>query len=229
MFGCVQLAEKHQESNFPEGRVFGNHVYNRVLNQFPGRIQNPSDRKCVEELEDFFSSQSDFAGKFRGFKFKFPSQAGLFSEITQHLESLSDRLRVIVLRRNDYLRRAISVMNLQSVQSESNCANVDFEFRVEPAEFDSAEVIRLIKYYQSLESPFSDWPKQFANRLEIHYEELIKHQDRVCESIQDFIGVSNQHTLTSRTRKIAPNDLRTQVSNYDELVEALTSANIELR
>lgn len=226
VFGCIQVGDPSKSPEFPDARTLGDRIYTRILNQFPGRYENPSETQCLKEFDNFFSEHGEYAGKIRGFKFKFPSQAGLYPEITRQLESQSDRFRIIILRRDNLLRRALSVLNLQSVREKSNRANVDFELSFEPQTFNPAEVVRLIRYYQTLEPAFTAWPKQFENRIEIEYEDLINQQEKTCDRILNFLGTREKPPLMSRTRKIAPTNLQELVQNHDELIAVLNENKI---
>ena len=228
VFGCFPVGEAKDLADFPECRVLGEKLFRRLVNRFPGRLENPTDANTVSELKNYFSEKSEFADKMRGFKFKFPSQAKLFPEITSHLQSLSSELRIITLTRKNFVRRAISVMNLESVQSQTDRANVEFDLRMEPKVYNVQEVIRLVRYYQEIDSEFVHWARQFNHRLTVEYEDLVNDQESVCNRIQKFLQVNELQPLQSRTKKITPPDLQDHVKNLDELQDALAAANIRL-
>ena len=222
MFGCFPIAgidDPNQDSN---GRQLGDRLYRRLINQFPGRIENPADRQCVDELTAFLEeAPTNLKRSIRGFKLKFPSQMKLFPEIVDTLRQQSSLLRVIVLTRKNYLRRAVSVLNLERIQQSTAQSNLKKKIQLPATRFDVSEVIRLIKYYQSIEAEFSSWPKTFEQRLQVEYEDLVSNQNEVTQQIQNFLGVSTRQELTSKVKRIAPAKMEDLVENSDELRAAL--------
>ncbi len=223
IFGCFPIG-RHVDSPIPTGRRLGDNVYQRVINQFPGRIDDPGDRQCVDELEQYFGpdqTENSDAGHIRGFKFKFPSQARLFPEITDWLKNRKAKLSVIALHRKNFLRRALSVLNLERIRETTNQANIREPQNLPPASFNVQEVIRLIEYYRDIGQEFDDWSKTFEQLMEIEYEDLNNDPENVSNKMQKFLEVTKTQPLKSSVQRITPDDLRNLVSNFDELQTAL--------
>lgn len=221
IFGCYRIGSADQSKDIPDGRVLGDNLYTRVLNKFPGRTENPSDPDCLKELGEFWYSDNQYPGKLRGFKFKFPSQAKLFPGISDYVLSKANDLNLIVLRRRNLLDRAVSVLTLEKLQEKNGKANVHSQVEIPPDVYDAEEIVRLIKYYQSIENEFSDWCSKFESRMEIEYQDLIHDQDKILQAIQSFLGVREQQNLTSKTRKIVARDKRQQIVNIEQLEDLL--------
>ena len=219
VFGGFPI-ENRNESTDP--RQLNEDIYRRVLNRFPGRELDPSDEASVAELATLFSANS-----IRGFKYKFPSQAKLYPEVTNRLVQLSKEIRLIVLTRKDYLRRALSVINLRRVQSLTERANSNEKLELPPMEVEPAEVIRLINYYITIEDEFVAWSNQFQNRMELDYDQLINRETDITHRMQEFLGTQETFQLESKTQKITPIRLRDSVSNFSELKAELLAADIE--
>ncbi len=221
IFGCFRLGNLEQRLQFPNGYALGESLYRRVLNLFPGKIEDPQDIQCLQQLEDFVFARQSHTDKIRGFKFKFPSQAKLFELISHELCARASEIKLICLTRKNLLRRAISVLNLGKIQELSHQANVRTALNLPPAVYDIQEVVRLISYYERIDREFLDWPLNFPNRLDIEYQELVDHQSRVCLELQRFIGVSEERELVSKTHRITATDLEKQVLNMNELRQVL--------
>ncbi|MEM9410111.1 MAG: hypothetical protein AAGA30_03295 [Planctomycetota bacterium] len=193
-----------------------------MLNRFPGKHWDPTDQESLDELRTVLTGKP-----ISGFKFKFPSQAGLYPEITTALLDSCDKLRLIVLHRRDFLRRALSVLNLERVQTVTKRANVNRKIDLPPLQVDPNEVIRLVQYYQSIDAEFSCWSNSFHQKLELDYQDLLQRPDHIGGQLQMFLKVNESMNLHSRTKKITPSRLVDSVANFEELQRALDEAGIE--
>lgn len=229
IFGCFPIGRR-VDSQTSAGRLLGDDVYHRVINQFPGRIDDPSDGQCVKDLEQFFGlehSENDRAHRIRGFKLKFPSQSKLFPEIANWLTDRNGELSVIALHRKNYLRRALSVLNLHRVRDATDQANLRVPRELPPVNFDVLEVIRLIEYYGDIAQEFEDWSNSFEHSMEMEYEDLIYDPETVSERVQRFLGVKKIQPLKSSVQRITPNELPDFVSNFDELRNMLLKKGLD--
>ena len=225
IFGCFRVGPSSEAKRNPNYKTLGENAFRRVINQFPGRIEDPDDKQCANELDNFlFPTASPGETRVRGFKFKFPSQATVFSEISEALTARSHELNLIVLHRKDYLKRAISVINLERVQAIADKANVSEPIALPASTFDAQEVVRLMKYYREIQADFENWANAFPNCFELDYQDL--NSDQKLTELQNFIGVGTK-SLSSSTQKITPDDLSAHVSNLDEIMGAIKDAGLD--
>jgi LPS sulfotransferase NodH len=242
VFGCSPIpfgsGERFERLG---GGISGLTVHRRVLNQFPGRIDDPTSEQCTEELESFLGdgfAENRCRRPVRGFKFKFPSQYRVYPEVTSWLDERRSEINMVVLKRDNLLKRALSVMNLKRMKAatgkanyrdavKSTPANVRQGITTSPASFDVCEILRIIENFRKLERSFYHWPRQFVRRLDIEYEELQMDAGRVLTELQQFLGVRETLSLKSNMLKSTPDDLRSFVLNYDELERELKKQQLD--
>lgn len=229
VFGCYPVGKVGEEGSHPTSRPLGENLYRRRINQFPGRTEDPNDEQCIQEIMSLFGIEgANVSKKTVGFKMKFPSQATLFPEVRQYLESVNESLKVIVLTRKNYLHRAISNLNLDRLQNLTARSNVEERVELPPQEFDVGEVVRLIRYYQELETRFYAWPEKFPLRLQVDYDDLVAGDlTRTAKELLGFLDVSTNVRLTSKLKKVAPSRLETIVDNASELQVALKENGLD--
>lgn len=201
-------------------RDFRDNAYQRTINLFPGQIPNPTNKQTVDELLDWLSAE-DADSKIRGLKFKHPSQHGLYSEVAQSLGQHAGSLRVIVLRRKNFLRRAISLLNMQRMQSIQATANTKAEIQLPPLVVDVKEIVRLTKYYSQSQNAFDAFAKNFSNVLDLEFEQLCSSPEEQGQRLQEFLGVKTVQNLAAQLKRITPEDLSNAISNFDELKKKL--------
>ena len=225
MFGCFPVEDAKLVAENANVRAFGEQFYRRIINQFPGRIEDPTDEYCCNELEDFFFvGSSTNETRVRGFKLKFPSQAKVFPEVSKRLLQAANDVNLVVLNRKDYLRRAISVLNLTHLQSKTGKANVSENINLPPTSFEPGEVVRLIKYYESIQEEFDGWARNFPNRFELDYEDLQASEQSKLKELLQFLGVVPKQ-LKSTTKKITPDKLESYVTNLEEILLAVRQSS----
>lgn len=224
VFGCYPVGRLSEQKSFPAGRRLGDNLYRRRINLFPGHVEDPTDEQCRVEVQRLLGSEIELPSKIKqfGFKLKFPSQASLFPAVRQYLESHSKSLRIIVLTRKNYLQRAISNLNLKRLQHLTDRSNVNESLDLPPEVFDVTEVIRLIRYYQEIETDFLAWPRQFEHRFEIDYDELVNDSPSAGVRLLEYLEVSSDRQLRSKLKKVGPKRLEEVVNNADELKLALS-------
>ncbi len=221
MFGASKVDAQHDRTFINQGdlRQFRTGRYRRFLNLFPGRVENPNDSQSIAALNSWLDDPS----QIRGFKLKHPSQSGLYPEIVKRLLELKNAIKVLVLHRRNYLRRAISLMNMHRIQSAHAKANVKNEILLPPLHVDIDQAVNLIKYYQASNVEFVETINQFPNRMDVEYYELAAGGNPIETELQSFLGVRQHQPMVATTRKITPNNLAEAIENLDELRDGLKS------
>lgn len=209
MFGARRATHSNTTREFREI------AYQRTVNLFPGQIANPSNDQTTQQLSDWLTTNEE--SKIRGFKFKHPSQHGLYPEVTQSLQQHADFLQLIVLKRKNFLRRAISLLNMQRMQSIQSTANTKADVQLAPLGVDVKEVIRLAKYYAESQNAFDEFAKNFPKRMQIEFEDLCATPESEGQRLQEFLGVTSVRHLSAQLKRITPKNLADAISNFDEL------------
>ena len=128
-------------------------------------------------------------------------------------------IRVILLRRRNLLRRFVS----HEIASRTRTTTVPtwsetpkpMQLKLTPQ-----ACIENFRRYEQWEDEVSSYWSHHPT-IQVCYEELVDGNGEVLR-IQEFLGVEPLD-LRPRTRKILSTDLRSLISNYDELREALQS------
>lgn len=226
MFAAIPMNQDSRDPKPPDVHVrkFRETYYYRRINLFPGHLEHPTDNQTVAQLESWFETDP----MIRGFKLKHPSQFGLYPEIAKWLLDQQD-LKVIVLRRQNYLRRAISLFNMQRLQKETRLSNSRDSGEFGPLWIDVDETVRLIRYYQTSQISFDQISDRFANTYQVDYQQLLDEatSDQTLNEVQQFLGVKTLAPLKSRTKKITPSNLKNAIENFDALSAALRKEGLE--
>lgn len=197
-------------------------------------VDDPNSNQVVQHLHDIYS----FPYKACGFKFKFPIQAQLFSEVTQELVMLRKSLRIITLGRRNVIKQAISYQNkmriLRSTRGGANflqdstpTSEINFPFQI-----DVDSVIAKARELKSTEAVFLDSINQIRTsddtpHMKIDYEELLQDQSRVIKQLFEFLGVDPTVEISSHVHKATPDDLKVAIRNYDELRHSVRGTEFE--
>ena len=220
MFGA------RRETRSETTREFRENAYGRTINLFPGHIANPSDEQSSQQLEDWLNEDKQDS-EIHGFKFKHPSQHGLYSEVTKLLLQNADTLRLVVLQRQNFLRRAISLLNMQRLQAMRSTSNTKSNVQLPPLVADVKEVVRLAKYYADSQTAFLDFAKYFPQKIELEFEGLCKTPEEHGQQLQEFLGVKKVLPLTGQLKRITPESIPDAVANFAELKAELESAGLD--
>ena len=197
----------------------------RILCKFFGDqlTNDPTPEQCVIRLEKLFSRKTAASG----FKFKYPNQVESYPEVMNALRERADQLKVIHLTRANLLKRAISRQNLlRRLEGTPRVATTDAERQVKTEKL-VVDIPLLMSYMKRQQRQFDRLQaivNEFPNVIQLEYEELVRDQDRVMHSVLSFLGVDPTAELTSNLVKATPDRLVDIVSNYDEVVAAISNS-----
>ncbi len=201
----------------------GNGVFRRQLATFGKIILGPTDEQALEHLHAIYSRPE----KATGFKFKHPRQFGLYPEVSQALVGYKDELKVICLRRNNLIKRAISKQNLVELQLRLGKSNLDSPLEFEKLHVDVEAMSLFLKRIEQRQESFAMWANQFTHVLSVEYDDLIRNQEVVLKEITDFLNVDPLTNLHTNLIKATDDDLETAIANYDEMATALRGTSYE--
>lgn len=139
----------------------------------------------------------------------------VFAETREAIRADTD-IKIISLSRENLFHRFVSwwiankVTKITEIHSDTDRPEIpSFEIPIKDCQVD----------FDRTTARYGFFRKMFSGHdiLDITYEQLAGDQrERILEEIQDFLGVERQ-TLHSRLKKVVKNDMRSIVSNYDEL------------
>lgn len=197
-------------------------------------VDDPKRNKVIQHLHDIYS----FPYKACGFKFKFPIQVQLFSEVTEELAKLRKSLRIITLGRRNVIKQAISYQNKMRIlrlthgganllQDGPPDSEVNFPFQV-----DVDSVIANAREFKSTEAVFLESVSQIRTsddmpHMKIDYEDLLEDQSRVIKQVFEFLDVDPAEEISSHVHKATPDDLSVAIRNYDELRNSVKGTEFE--
>ena len=174
-------------------------------------ILDPEPKQCLAVIQDWITDPSAIFG----FKFKFAKQVKLFPEVNRCLQELNDQIRVIVLKGDNLVRRALSHFNHQRLRLQTGKSNYRGNGKVmDPIQLDLDLFVKYVEHLASLRKQFFEWTATFSNTLHVEYEELISDSGAV-DRIQQFIGVQQVRPLTSRVVKATSTRFDHAIENYD--------------
>lgn len=159
-----------------------------------------------------------------GFKLKY-GQVARYPAVLNYLRSISDQVLFIHLRRVNLLAALVSEQALPIVFSRFGRPNVptgvdagDFRPRVA---LDPATVVDELERLAALVHKNTSLVDEF-DVLNVTYEQLVAEPSVQMSRVMQFLGLSHEKRLRSRYRKIMPSDLRSTISNFDQVTSALS-------
>lgn len=145
----------------------------------------------------------------------------------------SNNYPVIHLRRRNLVRLAFSLT--RALQSNQYVARRDHDVSKISIDLDVPFFVKWVQELKINEEMVRKWLKLVgAKRLELCYEDLFEEHpgspflSEPFERIAEFLGLGEMRfDLVPKTRKLAPQDLREEINNFDELEAALKGTEFE--
>ncbi len=184
---------------------------------------DPTPAQCIKRVERLFSRQA----LANGFKFKYPNQVESYPEVMNALRERAAELRVIHLTRSNFLKRAVSRQNLlRRLEGTPRVATTESERKVKTEKL-VIDIPLLMSYMDRQQRQFDRLEKivdEFPHVVQVEYEDLLREQHQVMSSVLSFLGVDPTARLTSNLVKATPDRLAEIVSNYEEVVAAISNS-----
>ena len=190
------------------------------------KVECPSEERAITHFHQIFSAP----GRACGFKFKHPIQIESYPEILNEIHRMKDRIRIILLRRRNHLKQAISRQNLERIQRQSGqvLSQLVEDVKMTPLKLD---VDRAIDYAHQLEisrRELAEITKPFPHRYMVDYEDLVADNNRVVNEILQFLRIPPiAEELSSFVYKATPDNLQEALFNYDELVAKVGDSELK--
>ncbi len=196
----------------------------RQIHTPAGVIEYPTPKFAVDYLNRLFNSDSDASG----FKLKFPSQSASFPEIVRELKKI-ENLKVIELSRDNALKQAISLQNVDRIRHLGviRSGNSKQEVGLEPLQLDIESTIVHANFFLQSRTEFRELTREFSDIMYMSYEQLQQARSETMKRILGFLDVDDRVDLDTNFRKITPNRIRDAVANFDELADAIEGSKLE--
>lgn len=201
----------------------------RVVGTYASQVQGPTRKQAVQHLHDIFTRRSN---KACGFKIKQESQFQCFADVIDELLHMGPELRVIILRRRNLFRKAISHLNMQRIQEKyrgrANLWQQDLTSKGQLLDSKIQVDIRLLvgkmNWLCNEEAGFENDIRQFQKHpdrfLDVEYADLLHQSNATMTRVLEFLEVDPEQSLTSRICKATPIDLPSAIENYEQVKQA---------
>lgn len=130
--------------------------------------------------------------------------------------------RVIRMQRRNRVKAVISRINARRLYEATGKWNLyDKSDRMPPMDVNPAEFLDFLNEREQAEQDLDRYVARIDRpTLAISYEDLLVDRDAVLASVFSFLGVA-QRPVVEKTMKHTRDDLRTVVTNFDELRESV--------
>lgn len=193
-----------------------------------------TDDNRVRYLREFWRPFQDSATPngvpFRGFKWQIDRKGTQFSRPRRLLRVMEDyEPRVIVLKRKNVLKQAISALNARrlleltkdSGRPRAHIATGDAgvleQLRAEKLRVDIDELAHMVKGITRSGRILETLAQDIPNHKELFYEDFVRDGATFYDAVCSYIGVDAAKVKEEAYKKITSDDLRDVVENYDEL------------
>jgi len=191
-------------------------TYGRKSRQQPDFIDRLTIERNRDPVKFLYKIVLDLQGKKAvGFKLKheelvLPEYRRLRDEIVSDLD-----FRIIHLRRQNLLRRYLTWYIANNVSHVTLAVEGDRIPDMPSVKLDPRECQQDFEATQKREEKFTQLFARHPN-FSIAYEEIVAREHGKLASLLDFLGVS-QRELTTSTKKLGADSLRSAIANFDEL------------
>jgi SAM-dependent methyltransferase/LPS sulfotransferase NodH len=189
----------------------------------PGFLEQLSEERDRDPLKFLYKIVLDLQGK-KAVCFKLKHNELVQPEFgLLRNEIINDRdFRIIHLRRENLLRRYLSHYIASRVTGIRWVVQGQTVPELQPLTLDPSECQKNFETILRREKEFAELFAQHPS-FSISYEEMVTPGGEKIQSLLDFIGVSRRE-LTTATLKLARNDLRQAIANFEELRDYFASS-----
>jgi len=219
--------------------VFGN-------KELPGGLEQNDDNR-VAFLRQYWGAfrpgRAVQADKFRGFKLQFNRNNEQFSAPRRLVKvALEYSPRIVVLRRQNHLKQAISAINAAHTLEESAVilkgrgtahvtkeeAQLLGELRSKPREIDLARLEVLLKGIERNYQLLDMVAEAFGETYDVTYEDYLSDRDEVVKGIMSYIGMDPDKWVPEDAYvKITSDNLQDAIVNYEALKQFASGTRYE--
>lgn len=226
VFHTVRVSEQDTIDPGIQLVSLGKRTYYRRMSRRRVKTNSPSEKQTVRRMKQLFARKTGACG----FKFSYPNQIECFPEIVAELQKLDPDLRVIVLRRRNVLKMAVSQQNLERIRSRAGSlriSNIHDDKYLGQFHLDVDRAMREARVVADEQKILEPLLQPFEHVLRIDYEDMIKNVDCSMRQMLRHIGVSEKPELSSKYQKATPDDLREAIENYEELESKVKGTELE--
>ena len=209
----------------PKIEINGSQFFRR-LHRPQGDIEHPDQSQTVDYLHHLFSQEFTACG----FKLKFPNQFLAFPEVVDAAHRI-ENLRLIGLYRNNVLKQAISLSNVERIRQlgVANSGNAKCAVNLQPLELNIDEALKHARFFARCKNELKKFASEFQNVFYVAYEDLCKQPDKTLNELLEFLQVDGDaKKMYSNFKKITPDRISDAISNYDQLVTAVNGTDLQL-
>lgn len=184
-----------------------------------GEILVRQDAKAQQRLIDGLHAKPPSPGHAAGFKTKLKDVADLDGLRRRIVET---PIAVILMRRSDLIRLAISRITARRLHEHSGRWNLDHRTSAAPTRpIEASELIEAIEHCDRTVRELDGFAAGLeAPRLDLEYADILVDPAATLARVQALLGVPS-HPVQSGVRKNTDEDLHRAVPNLPELLDAI--------
>ncbi|MEL6589293.1 MAG: sulfotransferase [Bacteroidota bacterium] len=181
------------------------------------KFRRLGDKSCQDIYEEVFPKKSR---KYIGFKIFFYHPLDSEDRSVWEMLEKDKSIKIIHLRRENQLRVHISRLIAGKTEKWLNSGGEKTSIGERKVEIDMKE---LYQDFEITNSSIAEAKQRFKDHksMDLSYEELVADKEQALKRVLDFLGL-DEMKLESQLKRQNPEKIRDLVTNYDELVQALT-------
>ncbi|GGD35989.1 sulfotransferase family protein [Sinisalibacter lacisalsi] len=206
----------------PDAHDFGEFFHDREK-------RFPTDAALFEGLGEVLLSPCPV----RGIQFRYPRHFTEIPEFVQILDRHPASVRVLLLKRRNTLKGAISQQNaeaLKRVTGKTHLFRASDLQKVEKLRLDIPRALKECRDRERLDNQYRAWASARFEALDVYYEDLLRDRESVVKGICSFLGLNPFKPGSLRESelvKVTSDDLSEAIENYDDLARALNAEGLD--
>ena len=218
----------------------GSKFLRSLLNQHPdiqdfGEFFHDRHRKFPQE-GDLFAGLGQILltqQPVRGIQFRYPRHFTETPEFPALLEACPKAVKVLLLKRRNKLKGAISQQNSERLKRDTGKAHLfrdSGDVRLGKLELDIPRALDEASQRDRLDSEYKTWAENRFDTLEVFYEDLVADRTTVVNDICHFLGLrpfKPESLRESTLVKVTSDTLSDAIANHDALVPAARARGME--
>jgi hypothetical protein len=215
----------------------GSKLLRSLLNQHP-EINDLGE--CYHDRKKNFGDDADFAASLeeiaeraptiKGVQFRYPRHFIEFPEVVDFMEAHSERLKIVMLKRRNKFKGALSQQNSERLKKTTGKAHLfkTSKESLDPLKLDVARAMTETIDRERLDEQRMVWAAERFETLEVFYEDLVSEQKETVDGIIKFLGLAPLAGELSESDlvKVTPTKIGDAIQNPQELRDAVSRAGL---
>ncbi len=200
-----------------------------------GEFFHDRDKKFPDDIDLFIGLGELLLSEYlaRGVQFRYPRHFKETPEFIKLLETYPHRVKILLLKRRNKLKGAISQQNAEILKQSTGRAHLfkaSKQKKMEPLRLDITRAINEAKQREILDNEYKNWATAQFDTFEIFYEDLFANCELVVNRVCKFLNLNPFKPETLRESnlvKVTSDNLSDAIQNFDELSRQVTIHEVE--